>query len=89
MLPRIEAAIGQPGVSARDYAYLFDRVAGQDNRLQRYGTQGRCTGIGVWEPSAIEDPDGLNARRASVGLEPIKNYISQSGRFCKAPDPTP
>lgn len=89
ILPRIEAAIGQPGVSASDYAYLFDRVAGKDNTLQRYGTQGRCVAVGLWAPNAVEDPDRLNERRADVGLGPIEDYILQFEGRCKAPDPTP
>lgn len=89
MLPRIEAAIGQPGVGATSYAYLFDRVAGKDNKLQRYGTQGRCIADGLWEPNAVEDPDRLNERRADVGLGLIEDYILQFEERCKAPDPMP
>lgn len=89
MLPRIEAAIGQPGVNATSYAYLVDRVAGKDNTLQRYGTQGRCVAVGLSAPNAVEDPDRLNERRAGVGLGPIEDYILQFEGRCKAPDPTP
>ena len=48
VLVRIEKALGDPGVSASNYAYLYDRVgagfgAGKsdEERLQKYGTQGR------------------------------------------------
>lgn len=82
MLPKIEAAIGNPGVSAQNYAYLYDRVAGKDERPQRYGTQGRCQPEGGWAPNAVEDPDNLDARRADVGLGPIADYIKRFEGRC-------
>lgn len=56
------------------YAYLWDRVAANTGRKQRYGTQGRCTGPGVWEPFEVEDPANLEKLRASVGLQPMHAY---------------
>jgi len=60
--------------SPSNYAYLWDRVAGHTGNKQRYGTQGRCTGPGTWEPFDVEDPIGLDARRASVGLPSMQVY---------------
>ena len=70
------------------YAYLYDRVATafQDpakRTLQRYGTQGKCIGPGKWEPFPIEDPDQVDARRASVGLPPLAEYIERFKDICK------
>jgi len=69
-LKLIKAELGAPGVSKSNYAYLYDRVQmrfGDDNppedRIQRYGTQGRCTGPGTWEPLPMEDPENIDARR--------------------------
>ena len=56
------------------YAYLWDRVAGHTGKKQRYGTQGRCIGPGVWEPFEIEDPANLEKRRAGVGLPSMQVY---------------
>ena len=39
-----------------NYAYLFDRVAGHTGDKQRFGTQGKCTGPGKWEPSRSKTP---------------------------------
>lgn len=74
----------QPG----HYAYLFDRVAASWNDLtkqkpQRYGTQGACVGPQKWEPIPIEDPANLDARRASVGLGPMAEYVRQFKDICK------
>lgn len=61
----------------KNYAYLYDRVAVNSGRPQRYGTQGRCTESGVWEPKATELPEQLDERRASVGLEAEATYIAR------------
>jgi len=89
-LKLIEAELGAPSVSKSNYAYLYDRVQMRFNdydsiekRLQRYGTQGRCTGPGTWEPLPMEDPDNIDARRAEVGLGPIKDYKARFKSICK------
>ena len=60
------------------YANLYDRVAYNAGRPQRYGTQGRCAGPGKWEPFEIEDPANLDQRRASVGLSTMAAYLQRS-----------
>ncbi len=67
---------------AHNYAYLFDRVAGHTGTRQRYGTQGRCTGPGKWEPDEVEDPAALDARRKSVGLPPMRVYMRYVRLLC-------
>lgn len=80
VLARIKKAWGDPGVSASNYAYLYDRVgagfgAGKtdEERIQRYGTQGRCTEDG-WQPIRLEDPERVDEFRAEVGLGPLEDY---------------
>lgn len=46
-----------------------------EKRLLRHGTQGHCTEAGAWEPFATEAPEGLDARRASMGLPPEATYV--------------
>jgi hypothetical protein len=57
-------------------AYLTDRVLCAESRPQRYGTQfwRDPDGTGRLEPRPIEDPDRLDERRRSVGLEPFAEY---------------
>jgi hypothetical protein len=66
------------------YANLWDRVARNTGKLQRYGTQGRCVAPGQWEPYEVEDPAGLNERRATLGLPTMEEYLRRSveRRFC-------
>jgi hypothetical protein len=61
-------------VNGQDFAYLFDRVARNSGKPQRYGTQLKFVGKRlVMQPT--EDPKNLDKRRAAVGMMPMKDYI--------------
>ena len=58
------------------YAMLYDRIATAEKRPQRYGTQGTtCDGGRYAVPSDLEDPSGLDARRAAANLPPMAEYL--------------
>ena len=85
----IEAELDAPGVSKSNYAYLYDRVqiryrdgVQMPKPLQRYATQGRCTGPGTWEPFPFEDPDQIDVVRAKVGLGTLAEYKSNFKTIC-------
>ena len=89
-LTLIEADLDAPGVSKSNYAYLYDRVQmrfGDDDaaqrKLQRYGTQGRCTGPETWEPLPMEDPENIDSRRAEVGLGTMAEYKARFKNICR------
>ncbi len=84
VLAMLEPLLAQKQTRPTSYAYLFDRVAVADKRPQRYGTQGRCTGPGVWEPFDVEAPDGLDQRRATVGLPTEAEYKTVFVKRCGA-----
>ncbi len=66
----------KPGeVDARDYAYLYDRVAVHDNRPQRYGTQFKDG-----YPNPIEDEAHVDERRVAIGLGTMAAYKQQMRR---------
>jgi hypothetical protein len=68
-----------PGeVLPRHIASLEDRVLVGEGKPQRYGTQLRRTPDGRLEPAPIADPDGVDARRAAVGLERLAEYLARS-----------
>jgi hypothetical protein len=68
----------------KNVAYLHDRVAcGSIPCTQRYGTQGHCVGKGRWEPFPIEEPDRVDERRRSVGMESLAEYQKMFVDFCK------
>ncbi len=73
--------------NAKNYAYLFDRVAASWNdpekrKPQRYGTQGMCKEPSNWQPIDIEAPLKLDDRRAAVGLSSFADYKKTMDTFC-------
>ena len=74
VLRKLEALYPEGECDPTNYAYLFDRVAVNEGRPQRYGTQGQMTGPGKWEPDPMEDPAGVDERRKAVALEPLEEY---------------
>lgn len=87
VLPILEARWPLGETKPANYALLFDRVATSWSdpslrQLQRYGTQGACSGPGAWAPLPSEDPAHLDERRASVGLEPEAEYIKRFITIC-------
>jgi hypothetical protein len=73
--------------AGQNYARLFDRVAANEGRPQRYGTRGRCTGLLRWEARPIEAEAALDARRRSVGLEPFEAQRLRNAAACRAAEP--
>jgi hypothetical protein len=83
MLPVLEKLAQQGESSPSNFAYLYDRIHSIGEKSpQRYGTQGHCTGPGRWEPWPIEDPSALDARRASMGLKPMAEYLKVFETIC-------
>jgi len=76
ILALIEPLVARHESNPKNYAYIYDRVAVNEQRPQRYGTQGGCNDAGAWHPRETEAPEALDARRASVGLPPEAAYIS-------------
>lgn len=68
-LPLLEDAVARGDASPRDLAYLRDRVLMHRGEPQLYGTQ-YMVKDGVLMLWAVQDPDGLDRRRAALGLEP-------------------
>ena len=68
-LSLMEDAVAREDASPRDLAYLTDRVLMHRGEPQIYGTQ-YMVRDGVPTLWAVQDPDGLDARRAALGLEP-------------------
>lgn len=78
VLGRMAPYLDNGGVRARDYAYLFDRVAVNSGELQRYGTQPQreCNDDGSLSPRPLEDPERVDERRAELGMEPMAEAMA-------------
>jgi hypothetical protein len=73
-LTAMKKATDSSDASKSDYAYLYDRVQSNLGKPQHWGTQTQCTGGGpVVLP--VDDPAGLDARRAELGLMPEADYL--------------
>ncbi|MEJ7597820.1 MAG: DUF6624 domain-containing protein [Kofleriaceae bacterium] len=69
-LTKLEPLVATGEVTAANYGYLFDRIAVAEHRHQRYGTQFTSEG----EPSPMEDPANVDARRKAIGLGTMAEY---------------
>ena len=68
-------AVARGEGSRSELAYLTDRVLLAQKLPQLHGTQLTARG-GRWTPRRLADPDGVDARRAAVGLPPLADYLA-------------
>lgn len=81
-LGRMEDYLENGGVDKGDYAFLWDRVAVNSGKKQRYGTQPtwECTPEGKLTLQPLEDPDNVNNRRAAMGLDTVEVGLAEMAR---------
>lgn len=82
VLALMEPLVATGEVSRANYAYLWDRIAVSENRPQRYGTQGRCTAPGRWEPNEIEDMSRVEALREEAAIGTLVEYQAHMHPHC-------
>lgn len=75
-LREMTAAARHGQMSFRDVAYATDAVRLADGRPQLYGTKFELRD-GEFVPSALSDPEGVDARRAAVGLPSLAVYAEK------------
>lgn len=84
--PLLKEAVGKGEADPDDAALLEDRILMGEGKKQIYGTQLRLNEatkkLELWP---IEDEENVDARRASVGLEPIADYLKRFGLEYKPP----
>jgi hypothetical protein len=73
MLPGLEELAAKGKIDGSALAVVADKELVSEGKLQRYGTQFKFLD-GKMAMYAVEDPAGLDARRATVFLMPIKVY---------------
>lgn len=72
-LPALRYAVSKKDASAADLAFLEDRVRLRRGRPQLYGTQLEQQDPPI--PAEIENAEEVDARRLSVGLPPLAEYL--------------
>jgi hypothetical protein len=73
MTPKLEALAAKGKIDGSGLALVVDKELVSEGKKQRYGTQFKEVN-GKMEMFAVEDPEGLDARRASVFLMPMEAY---------------
>jgi hypothetical protein len=73
LVPRLERLAGEGKIDGSALATVVDKELVSEGKPQRYGTQFKVVD-GTMAMIAVEDPAGLDARRAVVFLMPIKAY---------------
>jgi hypothetical protein len=77
VLKLMKIQVDLKNASPWNYAYLIDRVNVNSRELQIYGTQMQLNGDkSSYEPKPVIEPNKLDERRASVGLNSIEEYIN-------------
>lgn len=71
-LELLKAAVAAGKAPALQMAMMLDRILTYEGRPQVYGTSFDWDDAGQLSPRPIEDPDGVDRRRAEVGLEPLE-----------------
>jgi hypothetical protein len=77
-LPLLLDAARRGEATPAQVAYLEDRIAFFERRPQRFGTQFDWDEHGMMSPWTLDDPDGVEARRAAVGLPPLAERVAQA-----------
>lgn len=73
----LKAAVSRGDAEPAYVAYLEDSICFHERRPQRYGTQFDWDDNGQLSPWTLEDPERVDAWRASVGLEPLAERIAR------------
>lgn len=76
-VPVLEPLAAKGEVEGRHFALMYDRLETNEGRKQRYGSQMSCK-AGKWVAAPIEDPEGLDERRAKLGMEPYAAYLAKN-----------
>lgn len=77
-LPMLRAAVKNNKARGENLALMEDRVAIGEGKMQIYGSQiGIDSKTGAYYVLPIGDPDNVDKRRISVGLNTMAEYLSQ------------
>lgn len=76
VLTKMKIEVDKDNASSLDYAYLVDRVKVNTKQLQVYGTQMLINKDSTsYFPQPLVEPNNVNERRKSVGLQSLEEYI--------------
>jgi hypothetical protein len=76
LLPQLESLADAGRIDGVPLAFVIDKELVSEGKLQRYGTQFKYVDGGM-AMYGVEDPGGLDADRAKIGLPPMAVYTQQ------------
>ncbi|GER06422.1 hypothetical protein GCM10007972_01340 [Iodidimonas muriae] len=76
ILPKVKESVEQGRLTGWHYAAMYDRHERYQGRDQLYGTQFLRDG-GVYVPAPMQDPEGVDARRAALGMETLAEKLEK------------
>lgn len=87
-VPVLEPLVATGEVDGQRYGLMYDRLAINENRPQRYGTQMTCKG-GRWviDYDNLEDPENADVRREGMGF--VQTLTEYETNFARYPICTP
>jgi hypothetical protein len=77
LFQHFKIAVESGNARKSDFAMLEDRILVADGNKQKYGTQFSRGQDGKPVLVPIEDPDNIDARRASMGLGPLNENVKR------------
>lgn len=73
----LQQAAARGDAPPSQFALLVDRMCWLEGRPQVFGTQYEWDEAGALNPAPIEDPGGVDARRAGFGLPPLSEQTAR------------
>ncbi|HET9371257.1 MAG TPA: DUF6624 domain-containing protein [Vicinamibacterales bacterium] len=74
VLPKLKNNVDAGQADPASYATVYDRTQRDQGKRQLYGQHFECAGGKDFEVAPMEDPDGVNLRRARLGLMRLEMY---------------
>lgn len=76
-LKLLQIAVARGDADARHAAYLDDRIAFNERRPQKYGTQFDWGENGEMAPWRVDDPKAVERRRQALGMTPFAEHVEK------------
>jgi len=74
ILPELKANVDSGEAEPEAYALVYDRLERNMGRKQFYGTQLECDPTNTLREASLEDPAGVDRRRAELGMMRLRLY---------------
>ncbi|MEM6842943.1 MAG: DUF6624 domain-containing protein [Bacteroidota bacterium] len=85
----LEGAVSEHKANPKNLAYLTDRIASFENKLQLYGTHFDWDKNGELSPKPFDDIDKVNRRRKSLGLNTLEEQTEVMRRQANSENQSP